>query len=134
MGDQYKIRFVRIKISSERTARLEAKEPLCLIREEPNNSLDLGHFIIVLGDPGSSGLSSGLGKFFRWFSEQQFWKIHHCTSLPLSLKTIHSEAGHCKLRITSSLFLALHCSEALHNKSLKHFRSPCSDYTSMSAF
>lgn len=55
-------------------------------------------------------------------------------SLPPSLKTFYNEAGHCMLRIISSFFQALHCSEPLHDRSLEYARSSYGNYTSMSAF
>lgn len=134
MGDQYKVRFLELRLQMKEHP-VWKQEYLTSYLGRNQQLLDLSRFIIVLGRSGWSGLISGLGKFFKWFAEHQFWKIFIALlSPPLSLKTIYSEAGHCTLRIISSLFQALHCSEPLRDKSLEFVRSSYGDYTSVSAF
>lgn len=53
-------------------------------------------------------------------------------SFPLSLKTISGVAGLSNLRITSSIFQALHCIGPLHYKSLKNLRNPYGDHINVS--
>lgn len=83
MGGQYWVRVVKIKISSESQAGRNVTLTCYLGRNQ--QPLDLYHFIIVLGDPGSLGLSNGLGKFCNWFVEP----VLENTSLYFFLSIFH---------------------------------------------
>lgn len=60
MGDQYRLTAVKIKTWSG--SKAEKNVTLTSYLRRNQQSLDLGHFIAVLGNPGSSGLNNGLRK------------------------------------------------------------------------